>query len=105
MVKQNKNHLNNLNFSRTTIVANLIGGLLLTMTHGGFLGDHHNDMTPKDFSAKVVKESHTHDHVHFSGHHHILADPRYLRANNPAGAKLNRFRGTSDNWDIYLQEA
>ncbi|MCL2280464.1 hypothetical protein FWC31_01065 [Candidatus Saccharibacteria bacterium] len=84
------------------LLAGLLGfGVILASTHGVLMPDHQRDLSPTDFKAKVLRESHTHNddsHVHYD---HIFVDPKHLRSTRSEGDKLaesDRLRG---NWDVY----
>jgi len=76
-------------------------GVLLAATHGAFIGDHHQDLTPVDFTAKVVKDLHIHNDFSVQ-HNHVLADPKWLRSVRSDGDKTAENDSLRGNWDAYV---
>lgn len=84
------------------LLSTLLGcGVILTSTYGAFVNDHHKDLSPVDFTAKVVKDLHTHNDFSFQSNH-VLADSRSLKGLRAENGKtiLNEF--SRGGWDAYL---
>jgi hypothetical protein len=74
-------------------------GIILASTHGALFPEHHQDLSATDFTAKVVRELHTHNDFQIQNNH-ILADPKHLRNIRSEGDKV-RIDGLRGNWDVY----
>jgi hypothetical protein len=75
-------------------------GVVIASTHGALIPDHHQDLTPTDFSAKVISDLHTHADFHLQSDH-ILVDPKQLRSVRSEGDKTAESDGLRGNWDVY----
>jgi hypothetical protein len=75
-------------------------GVILASTHGAIFPDHHQNLSPTDFSAKVASELHTHNDFQVQNNH-VLADPKQLRSVRSEGDKVAESDGLRGNWDVY----
>ena len=75
-------------------------GVVLASTHGGLLPSQHHDLSPTDFTAKIVLELHTHNDFQVQNNH-ILVDPKHLRSIRSEGDKTAENDGLRGNWDVY----
>ena len=85
---------------RELLVGALSFGVVLASTHGAFFSEHSKNLSPTDFTGKVIRELHTHNDFQIQNSH-ILVDPKHLRNVRSEGDKTaenDRLRG---NWDVY----
>ena len=85
---------------RELLVGALSLGVVLASTHGALLPGAMEDLSPIDFTGKVIRELHTHNDFQIQNNH-ILIDPKHLRNVRSEGDKTaenDRLRG---NWDVY----
>lgn len=75
-------------------------GVMLATTHGAPFTEQHKNSTPVDFTAKVIKDLHTHTDFAFAKDRVVL-DPRSLRSVRSDDDKLAEIDLTHGNWDIY----
>jgi hypothetical protein len=75
-------------------------GVILASTHGVIFPDHHQDLSPTDFTAKVIRELHTHNDFPVQNSR-VLADPKHLRSVRSEGDKAAEKDGLRGNWDVY----
>jgi hypothetical protein len=75
-------------------------GVVLASTHGAILSDHHQDLTPTDFTAKITSELHTHNDFQIQNSH-LLVDPKHLRHVRSEGDKVAENDSLRGNWDVY----
>jgi len=98
---QKVNSINSLSPPQRILSFVLGVGVLLATSHGAaLLGDHHDGLTPTDFSGKVVKDLHIHND--FSPQFaKILVDPRSLRHIRSEGDKTGENDLYRSGWDVY----
>jgi len=85
---------------RELLVGALGFGVILASTHGAPFPDHHKDLTPSEFTSKIISELHIHNDFQVK-HNHILVDPKYLRSVRSEGDKVAERDGLRGNWDVY----
>jgi hypothetical protein len=87
--------------AKDVLIGALGFGVILASTHGVMFPGHHQDLSPADFTAKVVSELHTHNDFQLQHNNHILADPKQLRNVRSEGDKVAENDGLRGNWDVY----
>lgn len=92
-----KNPLEN---ARDLLVGALSLGVILASTHGALFPGHHQGLSPTDFTAKIIRELHTHNDFQIQNSH-ILVDPKHLRNVRSEGDKVAENDGLRGNWDVY----
>ena len=76
-------------------------GVIIASTHGALLPvEHHQKLSPSDFTAKVIHDLHVHNDFQVQKSH-VLADPKHLRNVRSEGDKVAERDGLGDNWDVY----
>jgi hypothetical protein len=91
---------NPLNSLKELLIGALSFGVILASTHGAIFSDHHKELSPTDFAAKIVSELHTHSYIHIQ-HGRVLVDPKSLRQVRSEGDKTAESDGLRGNWDVY----
>ncbi len=101
MSKNQQGNAKSLTFSQKLLSMLLGAGVILAATHGAFLdAGHHQDLSPVNFTAKIMNDLHIH-HDHSVVQSHVLADPRSLRNIRSDGDKTAENDPLRENWDVY----
>ncbi|MCL2037499.1 hypothetical protein FWG95_00590 [Candidatus Saccharibacteria bacterium] len=83
------------------ILSTLLGlGVVIATTQGAPFCEQNKSITSIDFTAKVIKDLHTHTDAGFAKDR-VLLDPRSLRSVRSEDDKLAELDLSRDGWSVY----